>query len=328
MTSLLRDVIAFGTGTRALCARPPGPRRQDRHDQRERRRLVLRLQRRAGRRRVDRLRPAADAGRQRDRRRGGAADLDRLHAEGAEGHARTRRCRRPTASSPCAINPETGLRDDAGSCQRVLLRRVPAAQPRRRRSAPGCPGGTPARTSATSSSDAGARHRRQPMRNATAARGTPARAPRPLRASTRTTARGSRRPRRGSSPSTASPTGRWPSARPRASCCCPTAPHCRRTTRSRQRWSSTRRCSAATRTRTSLRAQRRGRAALDAAPRRVVAAARRRRRRRLGDRAQRHPPRARRRRRQGRRDPALPATRSPIAPDAADDRRGRATPSC
>ena len=68
MTTLLRDVIAYGTATRAHVARSQGPRRQDRHDQRERRRLVLRLQRVDGRRRVDRLRPAEDARHQRDRR--------------------------------------------------------------------------------------------------------------------------------------------------------------------------------------------------------------------------------------------------------------------
>ena len=50
MTSLLKDVIAYGTGDARAGARPHRPRRQDRHHQRQRRRLVLRLQRRAGRR--------------------------------------------------------------------------------------------------------------------------------------------------------------------------------------------------------------------------------------------------------------------------------------
>ena len=46
MTSLLKDVIRVGTGDPGAVARAHRPRRQDRHDQRERRRLVLRLQRR------------------------------------------------------------------------------------------------------------------------------------------------------------------------------------------------------------------------------------------------------------------------------------------
>ena len=96
-------------------ARPQGPRRQDRHDQRERRRVVLRLQRVDGRRRVDRLRPAEDARHQRDRRRRRAADLDQLHAARAEGRAGEAARRRPTASSRCASTPDTGLRDDSSN---------------------------------------------------------------------------------------------------------------------------------------------------------------------------------------------------------------------
>ena len=91
MTTLLRDVIAYGTATRAHVARAQGPGGQDRDHQRERRRMVLRLQRVPRRRGLDRLRPAEDARHQRNRRRRGAADLDQLHAarvEGRTGEAR------------------------------------------------------------------------------------------------------------------------------------------------------------------------------------------------------------------------------------------------
>ena len=69
-------------------ARPARPRRQDGHDQRQRRRMVLRLQCIDGRRRLDRVRSAAHARQQRDRRGCGTADLDGVHGEGAQGRAR------------------------------------------------------------------------------------------------------------------------------------------------------------------------------------------------------------------------------------------------
>ena len=86
------DVAAEGCrarrhGDARALAQPDRPRRQDRHDERERRRLVLRIQRRSGRRVVDRLRPAEDAGIERDGSHRGAPDLDFLHGEGAEGYA-------------------------------------------------------------------------------------------------------------------------------------------------------------------------------------------------------------------------------------------------
>ena len=93
MTSLLKDVIRVGTGTRALSlgrtdlAGKTGTTNEN----------------------VDAwfcgynaamvavawigFDQPRDAGRQRDRRRGGAADLDRLHAARAEGHARRPSCR-------------------------------------------------------------------------------------------------------------------------------------------------------------------------------------------------------------------------------------------
>jgi len=60
MTSLLKDVVAYGTATRPSRGphRSPGKTGTPRHG----RRLVLRLQRRPGRRRLDRLRPAQDLG--------------------------------------------------------------------------------------------------------------------------------------------------------------------------------------------------------------------------------------------------------------------------
>jgi penicillin-binding protein 1A len=83
MDSMLKDVVRFGTAAKA-CAGPPRPRRQDRHHQRFDRCLVRRLPGQAGGHCLDRLRPAEEPGQPRNRRRPGAADLDRLHAEGAE----------------------------------------------------------------------------------------------------------------------------------------------------------------------------------------------------------------------------------------------------
>ena len=80
MTSLLQEVTRSGTAAKAQAhAQAPRPLRQDRHHQRFARRLVRRLAARAGRRGLDRLRHAAQARRPRNRRRPGAADLDRLH---------------------------------------------------------------------------------------------------------------------------------------------------------------------------------------------------------------------------------------------------------
>ena len=112
-------------------AEAPRHRRQDRHHQRQHRRLVLRVQQRHRRRGVDRLRPAAHARHQRDRRRGGAADLDRVHAEGAEGHAGEdgvaagrRRVAADQRRFRIARRHEHAVR--------LLLQRIPAARPRRR----------------------------------------------------------------------------------------------------------------------------------------------------------------------------------------------------
>jgi penicillin-binding protein 1A len=88
MDSMLRDVARYGTAAKAQQAcSSVRHRRQDRHHQRLDRRLVRRLPAEPGRHRLDRLRPAAQPGQPRNRRRPGAADLDRLHAEGAEGRA-------------------------------------------------------------------------------------------------------------------------------------------------------------------------------------------------------------------------------------------------
>ena len=88
MTTMMRDVVRAGTARARQPARPARPRRQDGDDQRQRRRLVLRLQCVDGRGRLDRLRPAADARQQRDRRGCGVADLDDVHGQGAQGRAR------------------------------------------------------------------------------------------------------------------------------------------------------------------------------------------------------------------------------------------------
>ena len=78
--------------------------REDRHDERVEGRLVRRLLERGRRRRVGRLRPAGDDGRERVREPHGAADLGRLHAA----HV-TRAAARQT--SPC--RPGSGRRSSA-----------------------------------------------------------------------------------------------------------------------------------------------------------------------------------------------------------------------
>ena len=78
MTNLLRGVVQRGTAREGRGARLAA-RRQDRHDRRLHRRLVHRLRSRHHARRVGRLRPEEADRRRHDRRRGGAADLDRHH---------------------------------------------------------------------------------------------------------------------------------------------------------------------------------------------------------------------------------------------------------
>ena len=84
MDSMMHDVMRYGTAARAMVARPPGSRRQDRHDQRLRRRLVQRLSADPGRHRLGGLRPAEETRPGRDRLGDCAADLDELHEQGAE----------------------------------------------------------------------------------------------------------------------------------------------------------------------------------------------------------------------------------------------------
>ena len=42
-----------------------------------------------------------------------------------EGHARSARCRCPTASSPCGSTAETGLRDEAGTLSEYFFAEFP-----------------------------------------------------------------------------------------------------------------------------------------------------------------------------------------------------------
>ena len=89
-------------GDARAVARPQRPRGQDRHDERERRRVVLRLQRR----RWSASPGSASTSRRRSARNetgggGGAADLDLLHGEGAEGCPGGAAHRPGRASSAC-----------------------------------------------------------------------------------------------------------------------------------------------------------------------------------------------------------------------------------
>ena len=89
MDSLLQEVTRTRHGGAGAGARSKPPRhlRQDRHHQRFARRLVRRLPAEHGRGGLDRLRQPAQARGQGDRRRARAADLDRLHEDGAQGRA-------------------------------------------------------------------------------------------------------------------------------------------------------------------------------------------------------------------------------------------------
>ena len=92
MTSLMQDVVRHGTAIKAMqLGRRSG--RKNRHHQRPGGRLVLRIQRQSGGRRLDRLRPAALARRQRNRRPCRAADLDGVYEQGIEKHAGNPVCR-------------------------------------------------------------------------------------------------------------------------------------------------------------------------------------------------------------------------------------------
>ena len=207
--------------------------------------------------------------------------------QGAQGHAERRCCRCPTASSPCGSTRTPGCATTRELLSRVLLCRVPSAQPRMKASAPGSRGSRHA-TSASSCSDAARRPAgKLLMRERDLPRRGTRRHPRaavPLRASTlATTARGSRRRQRGSSSSTASPTGRWPSARRRGSCCCPIGAGLPSNDEIEAALVEHHALFGGDAQRKSLRRAAARARSLDAAPRRVVAAAGRRRRRRLGE---------------------------------------------
>ena len=100
MTSLLKDVIRVGTGDARAVAQPERPGRQDRHDERERRCVVLRVQRSVvgvswiG---FDQPRTLGTD------ETGGRAALPiwiLVHGEGAEGNARGEAADARAASSP------------------------------------------------------------------------------------------------------------------------------------------------------------------------------------------------------------------------------------
>ena len=83
LSDMMADVIRRGTGVGARGAQPRRSGRQDGHHQRFSRCLVLRLQRRSGGHRLDRVRSGPLAGRRRARRARVAAYLGIFHARGA-----------------------------------------------------------------------------------------------------------------------------------------------------------------------------------------------------------------------------------------------------
>jgi hypothetical protein len=115
----MHDVVRRGTATRALAAQARRPGRQDRHHQRFRRRLVLRLPADPGRRRLDRLRPAEKAGQRRNGRLRRPADLDRLHGKGAEGVPETHM---ETPKGLISIIPAEGAGEAASKATELIYK--------------------------------------------------------------------------------------------------------------------------------------------------------------------------------------------------------------
>ena len=141
MTNLLRGVVQRGTAGSANEARLAA-RRQDGNDRRLRRCVVHRLRSRHHRRRVGGPRRAQADRPQRDRRRRGAAHLDRVHARlhrdaRSEKPARLRRrpatsslCRStraaatsPTKARPASTKPSSQARSPARRSRTELIRR-------------------------------------------------------------------------------------------------------------------------------------------------------------------------------------------------------------
>ena len=119
--SMLKDVVRFGTATKALVLKRPDISGKTGTTNDSIDAWFAGYAAQAGGDCLDRLRPAEKPRQQGNRRRAGAADLDRLHAEGAEERAGGR--------ARGAVRAGAGRR-------RVLLRREPAghrgAEPRRR----------------------------------------------------------------------------------------------------------------------------------------------------------------------------------------------------
>jgi hypothetical protein len=106
MVTMLQDVVTAERARGAGAGRPRRGRRQDRHDQRVSRCVVRRLQLVGRRRRVGRLRPAADDLARAPPVSRCAADLVRLHAtDGARASRARFRPPRRCAASRCARFP-------------------------------------------------------------------------------------------------------------------------------------------------------------------------------------------------------------------------------
>ena len=286
MTSLLKDVVRAGTATRALSLNRADLAGKTGTTNENVDAWFCGFNADDGRRRMDRVRSAEDTGRERDGRQRGPADLDFVYGEGAEGHeggqpADARGHRHAQRSTP---------RPAFGTTREPSPNTSLAEFPPRSRDDSLTSRASPARTYATSSSRASTRSERAPSRP----QGRPRRRAGP--------ARGSPRSRPGSSSSTASPTGRSPSARQLRQLLLPdtTRPAVERRDRS-----GAHRASRAVRRRSPRgepAAPAGAGARMDASARAMGPAARRRRRGGMGDRAQRRPAGARRRRPQGRGD--------------------------
>ena len=142
IVSMSEGVVQRGTATVVGTLGVPA-RRQDRHHQRLQGRVVHRLFAGPRRRRVGRLRYAAQHGRRRNRRPHRGADLPRLHARSAARCARRRRSGFPPACVWCASTTMTGLLPVRRRRRRSWKRSAPT--PSRRADVPASPfvfGGT------------------------------------------------------------------------------------------------------------------------------------------------------------------------------------------
>jgi penicillin-binding protein 1A len=127
ITSMMEGVVTRGTApARSISI---ARRRQDRHHQRGKGRLVHRLHRRTGDRRLHRLRQSDTDGPRFHRRRAGSACLQRVHGQGALEGTRPADFRVPEGMKLIEINRKTGMQAFAGEGDVIMEAFKPGTGP-------------------------------------------------------------------------------------------------------------------------------------------------------------------------------------------------------